>query len=923
MATKADPVAISVCLLGPPRIERDGEAVSVDTRKAIALLAYLAVTGRPAGRDSLAALLWPDADQSRGRAALRRTLSALNSALRGRGLRIEREVLALEPGEISFDVEAFRRSVAGGDIRSLRRAADIHGGEFLAGFALRDSPEFDEWQVATDEELRRELGSALERLSSALSDSDPDGALTYAKRRLALDPLHEPAHRSLMRLYARGGDRTSALRQYRECVAVLERELGVEPLEETTELYESIREDRIVEEPVPVALAVRVGPSPEPPLVGRATELRALTDAYESIGPGGQLVVIGGEQGIGKTRLAEEFISSVAQRGTAVLSARCHPEEARMAFGTAVELLRSALGENRLDGVRRDALVEASRLVPEFAPDAPSPAPLDSPAARRRLFDGVAAVLAAACAGPPAGLLFVDDVHWADESSRDLLRFLVRRLANSAMFVMLTWRTEEVPPANPLRRMLSDAMRAGTATGISLGRLSLPDVKDLLRATGERDELATTLFEETAGVPFFLAEYIRAGAIQPGTLPPGVRDLLESRLDSVSRGAVQVLTAAAVIGRAFAPDVVRETSGRSDEEVAVGLDELVAHGLVAESGGAYDFSHPKLREYVYESATLARRRLLHGRAAEALARGARRRPELAALAAHHYERAGREDEAAEHFMAAGDHARGVFANAEALTHYRSALALGHAHAAGLHESIGELLTLAGRYREAIDAYEKAAALGAPIASVGRKLGDVHHRLGDWEAAEAHYLEGLQAADPEAARERAQILADRSLNAHRRDRPEDAQELAALALTEAEAAGDPRSLAQAHNVAGILASHRGDAAEAGAHLEASLMAAEELNDTAAAAAALNNLALVRRTGGRHEDALALAERALELCARIGDRHREAALHSNVADALRALGRAEEAMYHLKASAAIFAEVGESDEPHPEIWKLVEW
>jgi tetratricopeptide (TPR) repeat protein len=400
-----------------------------------------------------------------------------------------------------------------------------------------------------------------------------------------------------------------------------------------------------------------------------------------------------------------------------------------------------------------------------------------------------------------------------------------------------------------------------------------------------------------------------------------VRDLLASRIQSVSPAAGQVLTAAAVIGRAFDTRSVREASGRSDEEVVASLDELTAHALLAETADHYDFTHPKLREYVYESTTLGRRRLLHGRVARATERGSKRRPELAAIAAQHLERAGQQDAAAQQFRVAADHARSIYANAEALSLYQSALALSPDHAAELHEAIGDLLTLEGRYAEALGSFEKATALGADIAVLGRKLGDVRHRLGEWESAEAHYLEAQQATS--GGRDLVRVLADRSLNAHRAGTDDAARDLAVLASAEADAAGDPVALVQAHNIEGILASHRGDLEDASRHLSASLELAEKLGDPSATAAALNNLALALRMQGSAELAVSKAERALEICRRVGDRHREAAVHSNIADALRDLGRPEEAMEHLKASAALFSDIGEPDRAQPEIWKLVEW
>jgi DNA-binding SARP family transcriptional activator len=222
-------------LLGPPRIERDGQPIELDTRKAIALVAYLAVTGQPQGRDRIAAMLWPDADTERARGALRRTLSTLRTGLGGDELRSDGLRITLDAGAIEVDVRKFRSLVAEG---RLEEAVSAYTGDFLSGFTVRDSLEFDEWQAARTEELRRELGGALERL--AQDDRDLARAISHARRWLALDPLHEPAHRALMRLHARAGDRAAALVQYRECVRALDRELGVAPLPETTALARAI-----------------------------------------------------------------------------------------------------------------------------------------------------------------------------------------------------------------------------------------------------------------------------------------------------------------------------------------------------------------------------------------------------------------------------------------------------------------------------------------------------------------------------------------------------------------------------------------------------------------------------------------------------------------------------------------------------------
>jgi tetratricopeptide (TPR) repeat protein len=277
------------------------------------------------------------------------------------------------------------------------------------------------------------------------------------------------------------------------------------------------------------------------------------------------------------------------------------------------------------------------------------------------------------------------------------------------------------------------------------------------------------------------------------------------------------------------------------------------------------------------------------------------------------------------FRRAGLHARDLYANSEALAYFREALALGDEDPASLHEEIGDLETLAGDYAAALESFEAAAALADSdrLGSVEHRIGLVHQRCGEWELADSSFEEALEEAPDDASALRARIVADRSLNAHRRRRDGEAEELAQEALELAGAAGDLRALAQAHNILGVLATGRGDHAEARSQLERSLELATEEGDPAARAAALNNLALALRAEGELDRALELTEEALALCVAVGDRHREAALENNAADLLQALGRREEAMERLKSAVAIFAEIGEDAAAEPEIWKLVEW
>jgi DNA-binding SARP family transcriptional activator len=969
---------LRIALLGPPRVERDGAPIEVDTRKAIALLAYLALRPERHGRDAVAGLLWPDYDQEHARGALRRTLSTLNKAVGPGWLAADRTTVGFARTGFWLDVARFEELVAGcrdhghppeeacpACVEPLGEATRLHRGDFLAGFALRDSTSFDDWQYFQAERLRRELAGALERLAKAeIGLHRWDEAVDAARRWLALDQLHEPAHRQLMRIYAWSGRRGAALRQYQACQRVLAEELGVEPLEETTAVHQAIQANRLPPPPelgraaagAPRAAAVPApAPAPPVPLVGRAPEWAALLDAYAAVAADGRLVVIEGEAGIGKTRLAAELAGHARAGGAAVVAGRCYEEEAGVAYGPFIEALRAVLAAGppgahgaagdgprmrsgpALAGVSGHWLAEAGRLLPELAethPGLPDPGPLHGPAARRQFLEGVSQVLAAACAGPVPGLLVLDDLHWADEASLDVLAYLVHRLPGRPLLVVACWRSEQVPADARLRRLAAEARRAGHGTVLELGRLDEAEVAELVGAVAPASSgAARLLHERTEGLPFLVLEYLAAMADDdelPAALPGGVRDLLAARVRGIGDASRQVLATAAVLGRSFDVDTARAASGRSDEEAVAALEELTARGLVREVGGdVYDFGHGLVRDLVYQETSLARRRLLHRRAGEALAARARgRRPQdpPAASIARHLELGGAAAEAARYHRLAGDQARAVFANREALGHYRAALGLGHPDAAGLQAAVGDLETLLGNYEAALAAYTAAAegAAGGDRPVLEQKLGALQARRGNWAAAERHLAAALAALGPagEPAR-RARLAADRSLAAHRQGRDDAAGRLAGEALDLAAEAGDADALARAHGMVGMLRAEAGDHDAARRHLEESLALAETLADPSARVAALNNLALAHRATGQVDRAVGYARSALELCARQGDRHREAALHNNLADLLHLEGRHEEAMDHLKQAVAIFAEVGEPGALEPEIWKLVSW
>jgi DNA-binding SARP family transcriptional activator/tetratricopeptide (TPR) repeat protein len=976
---------LSLALLGPPAVSRDGHPVSFDTRKAIALLALLAVTGREHSREELADLLWPEADMAKGRASLRRTLSVTAAAM-GAGLTITRAAVTLELARVRVDVREFETLIGQPDAPSLERAAQLYRDDFLAGFVLRGCPEFEEWQASVAEGLRQSLARGLQRLVAArIADGDLERAAGHARRWLQLDPLHEPAHQAIIRLNGWAGQRSAAMRQYRTLVRVLDRELAVRPLPETTKLYDDVRAGRLGPPPALArrhAAAPRVADPAESgapgacgasgaagvwPLLGRERELGALRAAWRASGGTGRVVAITGPAGSGKTRLITEFRDEVAARAP-VLTARCHDGETALPFVLAADLLRAALAARPdLPGVLpAQTAAMAGRLVPALAaahPDEAAPA-LDSPVAVTRLYAAIADTLRAAAgpgggapagAGGPAGAVVVEDVHWADSSSVGLLAYLVRRLADWPLLLVLSWQAEQAGRLRMLRTALGEAAGASLGEVIEPGLLGPAAIGALLGLDGMPRVDVDLLMAETRGLPMLVREYVEAlrSARETGQEtadwwpPASVRDLLRARLQAVSEPARQLLTVAAVLGSDSDADLLRAVSGRGEDEIVEAIDEALARSLLTETpppgegqAPSYGFPYDALRRTAYESATLARRRLLHGRAADILSRRHERDQDQARAAtiAGHLQLAGRDAEAAQWWWRAGQAARELYAHAEAHAHLARALALGYPQLPG-RIALGEVLVVLGRYREALAEFETAAALAsggesaseagdgadraAVQAGIEHQLADVHHRLGDWDLAEAHLAVVTELVAGAEPGRRARAEADRAVVAYRRGEVGQAAAFGRAALSTAQAAADRGATAQALNVLGMLAARAGEAAAAEAYLRHSLAQARQLPELSPAVAALNNLARLLAETGRSSEALALAAEALELGRELGDQHRIAALHTNLADLLHADGQGETAMTHLKEAARRFASVDVGDAPRPEIWTLVEW
>lgn len=787
-------------LLGPFRLLQGGQPVAgFDQARLQHLLAYL-VLQRDAliSRQQLAFTFWPDTTDRQAFKNLRTLLARLRQALpeADRFIAVTAQTLRWRPdAPLTLDLAAFEAAVTQAAAARARgdhagaAAASIAAAAAYTGDLLPDC--YDDWILPLRERTRRAYGEALEQVVLALEERrDYGDAIPYAQRLLHHDPLSEAAYRHLMRLHLAQGSWTDALRVYQACEEALQREFGTTPARVTRDLHRRLLQMK--EGPL-LALAGHAGRRAEAPplhlpLVGRQAEWARLVAAWRAAAAGRpQMILLSGEAGIGKTRLAEELVAWAGRQGATTATARGYPEGGALAYAPVVEWLSDAALRPRLAALDDVWLVEVGRLLPALLAERPRLAPpglLTEAWQRTRLYEALArAVLGS---GDPLALL-LDDLQWSDRATLDWIAYLLHRSADAPLLIVGTLRGYEMDKDHPWVAARLALAQAGLLTEISLLPLDAAETAALAasvtgRAVGAEE--ATQIFHETEGNPLFIVEMARArmgdgktggrengeagGArgegLSPGAsspaLPPKVAAVLQWRLAALSPAAHALAQTAAVIGRKFTYPVLAHASGQDEAAVMQGLDELWQRQVVrVQDDGAYDFSHDGIRAVAYESISPILRGGMHLRVAQALEACCPAAPDafsiqLAGQIAAHYERAGRAQPAIAFYRRAAAAAQRVYANAEALRLYAHLLEGGLRTSLAPHETCeimlaaAEVWRITGRWARARIVNQEALALAERLGDVRlqaqaqRALAAVLHLLGYYDAA----LEWLNQAE---------------------------------------------------------------------------------------------------------------------------------------------------------------------------------
>jgi DNA-binding SARP family transcriptional activator/predicted negative regulator of RcsB-dependent stress response len=818
-ASEQEKALIRIYVLGQFRLERrsgrttsDWETVTESAwqhQRVRALLGCLVSnSGRKLTREQITEAIWPDLDFETASSRLDRAVYSLrqlfepsrNRPATSPFLLTEREVLVLAgQSDIWIDADAFEQLLTkasesddpGEQERLLDEAATLYGGDFL--------PEERriEWTLARRESLHRGwIGMLLDLADCRSSRNALTSAIEPLDRLLSVDPTNEAAVQRLIKLLAQLGRRGEALRAYKRLTSFLQQEYRIAPLPETRALYEALRSGGNTQAVSPTTasatagardetrrdmrsnavLAVQIGRTHQSPLVGREEELKLLRDMVLATEQTArfrlssqrrspisaldaqrrpQCMLVMGDVGIGKTRLAEEVSRDARRRNWAVAWSRVYAQEGSIPYRLWTEILRKAMAHGawqRQELSRRPVLFQPlCALLPELTEYLPAINYNSSQQPEQeqlRLWEAARELLLLISEGTPL-LIALDDLQWADSSSCELLAYLARRIIGHSIVIVGTCRDNELPQNHALRPLLTDLQREHALETLSLQPLNDEQISKLVsHVSSHLPSISAPLVEgirnRAAGNPFFAEELARtvvahaassngSTTLHPTSniadmngeaiLPDTITAVLDLRLGNLSQPCLRLLNKAAVLGGSFEFSVINQmeaiTPGSNEDIVLDLLEEALKSGMLTEEGIGtritYQFWHPLLVDHLYEKLSAARRASLHRRAAEIFQRFYDGRlEEGAATITHHLLNGGAAPAQVAHFAElAGNRAYALSSYAEAEKFYRitidqlGARPADQQHYAYLLECLGECTRVQGKDEEARRFYEQA------------------------------------------------------------------------------------------------------------------------------------------------------------------------------------------------------------------------
>ncbi len=686
-------------LLGRPQLSLNGRSIDNLRRKNRALIFYVAAQEGQVARERLLSFFWPDHERTAAMPILRTMIHELRKNL-GEAFYADDENIRLSP-DAFIDLRDFSTALQSpsSNQKILTDALSLYRGEFLEGFSLSDSAQFDDWANSERERFQVIAMNGFARLARMHEEQgDFAIALELMQHALTFNLFQEDLQRDMMRLQYLNGDRAAVIRQYESLRKLLDEELGVPPMPETRTLYDSIINETLVvhaagpsNQTLPTARTIEKAVLP---LMGREVELEKLKGQLRS----GNLILLEGEPGIGKTRLATELIALQTRGMTSaiVLHGKSYELGQGLPYLPVLDALRELLARPDLISIFKRMhlehvwLAELSRLVPELLTRFPEIPPPTAHAEEALIWEALCQLFRGLCRLGEVWL-FLDDLHWADAATIGWLGYLIRNISSPSLILLSTSRPHEEPAY--LVTFLHSLIRENRLVQVQLSALpeSVLQQMGVILSNKNNKELSGWLIENAEGNPFFIIELVRyaysIGLLkQDGTLdmellnlspaiPATIQNLIQSRLLKLTENARQVLHISAIIGREFNFEIIRQVSSLPDGEILDSIDELqAAHLIVPLVDEKLAFDHYLTMQASLSDMTEPRRHFLHRHVAESLETIYQSELDpISGVIAQHFESGNLPQRAQAYLVRAGRHAAKLAAWVEAIAFYQQAL----------------------------------------------------------------------------------------------------------------------------------------------------------------------------------------------------------------------------------------------------------
>ncbi len=609
---------VKVKLLQAPLVIKDDEQIVFPFKKAEALFYYL-VVNRQATRDELVDLLWGETDEETAKKNLRHALYTIRKTFHEEIIiSPQKSTVLLNPDiSIETDLQEF--------LKDSEASVEAYGGEFLKGFLVKEVDKYEEWMSHCRDYYRDLYMSKLYERISQCSKKNEHGRLEhYAKLLINEDPLDERSYRLLMESYGSIGAYHKAEELYRKLKQILGRELGIAPDNSTEKLHMSNMERRSLED--------SKRDSTGGFFYGRSLELGIMEEQFESfcLRKEYKSILIVGEAGIGKTRLKERFFENVDKSSLCIIKSNCYQAEEGYPLKPWNQFFSSLADIIKREGIEIPQLWKniIVRLFPAFDPDIEAEAytlveRIDK-VKYKVIEEAVLEVLKKICAKKKLVLIF-EDLHWMDGTSIRLLSFVLRHIGDSGIMIVATCRNSY---GKRVEQFIAAMVKEGLVEKLVLPRFTKEEVEEfIVKLLPEQllsEELKDRIYEETEGNAFFLIELINTvkekGVI--GEISGKAQDILKSRIMNISEEGMKLLNIISMFFDRVDLDMLEALSGRAELELLDVLEELQGKYIIREvekvGDVSFEFTHNKLREFIYGLQSTTRRRILHNRIGQAL-----------------------------------------------------------------------------------------------------------------------------------------------------------------------------------------------------------------------------------------------------------------------------------------------------------------